>query len=203
MEICVFGAGGRVGRRLCEYAHNDGHHVTAFARDAATVPTGLTTVEGHVADADAVARALTGADAVCSAFGPEDDDTTAFADGMDTIVTAMEAAGVDRLVAVSAAAILQATPTRLRRDTADFPAHLEHVAAAHWAVYERLSASTLSWTLVCPPQMPDGAPTNHYRTAVDYLPDGGQSISTGDVAAFCFDALVSGRHVGERVGVAY
>lgn len=203
MEICVFGAGGRVGRRLCEYAHSDGHHVTAFARDAAGVPAGVATVEGDAADTDAVARAVTGADAVCSALGPEDGDTTAFADGMDTIVGAMEAAGVDRLVAVSAAGILQATPTRLRLDTADFPAQLEPVAAAHWTVYERLSASALSWTLACPPQMPDGAPTNYYRTAVDYLPEGGQSISTGDVAAFCFDVLVSGRHVGERVGVAY
>lgn len=35
MQLLVFGASGRVGRRICEYAHSDGHGVTAFVRDAA------------------------------------------------------------------------------------------------------------------------------------------------------------------------
>lgn len=204
METLVFGASGRVGRRLCERARSDGHSVTAFVRTAESAPAGVDVVEGDVTDADAVAAAIGEQDAVCSALGPDDDeDTSAVTDGIGHIVTAMEASGVDRLVAVSAAGILQATPHRLRLELPEFPTELAPIAAAHETVYERLRESELDWTLVCPPQMPDGASTNHYQTAVDYLPDGGQSVTTGDVAAFVYDTLVEGTHIRERVGIAY
>jgi len=204
MELVVFGASGRVGRRLCTIARGDGHHVRAFVRDAARAPAGVDVVEDDVTDADGVATAVTGTDAVCSALGPTaDDDTDIVVEGAGTIVAGMESAGVDRLVAVAASGILQATPGRLRLDTDEFPRRFEQVATAHRAVYERLSESTLDWTLACPPRMPDGPPTDHYRIAVDYLPEGGQSISTGDVAAFVYETLLEDRHVNERVGLAY
>ena len=202
MDLLVFGAGGRVGRRLCAYAHSDGHHVTAFVRRTDTAPPDTAVVEGDVTDAAAVADAVAEHDAVCSALGP-DADPGVLATGIGNIVDAMEAAGVGRLVAVAAAGILQATPTRLRLETVEFPERLKPVATAHRAVYDRLRVSSLSWTLVCPPRMPDGAPTSHYRTAVDYLPEGGQSVSTGDVAAFISDTVAGGTHDRERVGIAY
>jgi len=204
MELLVFGAGSRVGRRVCAYADSDGHSVTAFVREAARAPAGVSVVEGDVTDADAVAAAVGGQDAVCSALGPgEGGDLAALEVGVENLLAAMESGGVPRLVAVAAAGILQATPGRLRLDLDDFPAGLRPVAAAHRAVYDRLRPSALDWTLVCPPRMPDGPPTNHYRTAVDYLPDGGQSVSTGDVATFVYDAAVNGSHSRERVGIAY
>jgi putative NADH-flavin reductase len=204
MKLLVVGASGRVGRRLCAYAVSDGHSVTAFVRDAARAPDGVSVVEGDVTDAGAVAAAVTGQDAVCSAFSPSEGDDLAVLDtGMANLVAAMEAGGVERLVAVAAAGILQATPGRLRLELDDFPAGLRPVAAAHRAVYDRLRPSELDWTLVCPPRMPEGPPTNHYRTAVDYLPDGGQSVSTGDVATLVYEAAVDGRHSRERVGIAY
>jgi len=204
MKAVVFGASGRVGRRLCECARSDGHTITAFVRDAATAPSGVDVVEGDVTDAEAVEPAISGQDAVCSALGPDSsEDTSALTDGIGNIVSAMESHGVERLVAVSAAGILQATPNRLRLDLPEFPTGLAPIATAHKTVYERLRGSGLDWTLVCPPQMPDNAPTNHYRTAVAYLPDGGQSVSTGDVAAFVYSTLVDGSHIRERVGIAY
>ena len=204
MKTLVFGASGRVGRRLCERARSDGHSVTAFVRTAEHAPACVEVVEGDVTDAAAVEGAIGDQDAVCSAVGPDSsDDTSAVTDGIGNIATAMEASGVDRLVAVSAAGILQATPHRLRLELPEFPTVLAPVAAAHKAVYERLRESELDWTLVCPPQMPEGSPRNHYQTAVDYLPDGGQSISTGDVAAFVYRTLVEGTHRRERVGIAY
>ncbi len=204
MELLVFGASGRVGRRVCASAVADGHSVTAFVRDAARAPDGVSVIEGDVTDPEAVAAAVSGQDAVCSALGPGDDGDFAVLDtGIENLVAAMEDGGVERLVAVGAAGILQATPGRLRLDVDDFPAGLRPIADAHRAVYDSLRPSGLDWTLVCPPRMPDGPPTDHYRTAVEYLPEGGQSISTGDVAAFVYDALVNGRHTRERVGIAY
>ena len=204
METVVFGASGRVGRRLCERARSDGHSVTAFVRAATDAPPDVDVVEGDVTDADAVAAAIGEQDAVCSALGPDDtEDTSAITDGIKNIVAAMEEAGIGRLVAVSAAGILQATPHRLRLELPEFPTVLAPVATAHKAVYDRLRESGLDWTLICPPQMPDGASTNHYQTAVEYLPDGGQSVTTGDVAACVYSTLIEGSHIRERVGIAY
>ncbi|WP_262180500.1 NAD(P)-dependent oxidoreductase [Haloarcula laminariae] len=204
MELLVFGAGGRVGQRLCGCAVSDGHGITAFVRDAARAPDGVSVVEGDVTDPGAVADAVGGHDAVCSALGPTDGaDLALFDTGIENLVAAMEASGVERLVAVAAAGILQATPGRLRLDMAGFPETERPLAAAHRAVYDRLRESALDWTLVCPPRMPDGPPTNHYRIAVDYLPEGGQSVSTGDVARLVYEAAVDGRHRRERVGIAY
>ncbi|MDS0283454.1 NAD(P)-dependent oxidoreductase [Haloarcula onubensis] len=203
MELLVFGASGRVGRRLCEYAVSGGHRVTAFVRDADRAPRDVAVVEGDVTDPESVAAAIDGQDAVCSALGPDGDDLAVLGAGIDNLVAAMGAGGVERLVAVAAAGILQATPGRLRLETDGFRAGLRPLAAAHRTVYDRLRPSELDWTLVCPPRMPDGPPTNHYRTAVDYLPDGGQSVSSGDVATLVYDAAVNGSHGCERVGIAY
>lgn len=204
MNVLVFGASGRLGRRLCACARRDGHSVTAFVRDAGTAPANTAVHEGEVTDADDVAAAVDGHDAVCSAVGPDaDGDSAVLAQAMRNVVTEMETVGVDRLVAVAAAGILQATPTRLRLETDGFSERLLTVARAHREAYETLRSSSLTWTLVCPPSMPDGGPTNHYRTAVDYLPDGGQSISTGDVAAFVTEAVANGTYGCQRVGIAY
>ena len=203
MELLVFGASGRVGRRLCAYASSDGHGVTAFVRDADHAPSGVAVVEGDATDAEAVRDAIDGQDAVCSALGPDDDEFGVLDVGVDNLLAAMDAGGVGRLVAVAGAGILQATPGRLRLDLADYPEPLRPLADAHRTVYDRLRSTPLDWTLVCPPRMPDGPPTNHYRTAVDYLPEGGQSVSSGDVATLVYETAVNGSHSRERVGIAY
>ena len=192
MKLLVVGAGGQIGRLLCASARSDGHDVTTV-RTNRSAPPDTPDVDVTLSDSAALRAAIAGVDAVCCTPGP--------ADTIEAVVTAMTEAGVDRLVAVSTAAVLQATPTRLRLDTAG--THARDDAAAHVAVYERLRASTLDWTLACPPAVSDGASTHHYRTAIDYLPEGGQSISTGDVAAFVYRAVVEGRHSRERVGLAY
>jgi hypothetical protein len=43
-----------------------------------------------------------------------------------------------------------------RRDTAVLETGIDHIAAAHNAVYDRLRGSGLDRTLVCPPRMPNG-----------------------------------------------
>ncbi|WP_324756971.1 NAD(P)-dependent oxidoreductase [Haloarcula sp. GH36] len=204
MDILLFGATGRSGSRFLELALADGHPVTAFTRDPSELPSGVSVVEGDATDSDAVAAAVPDHDAVVSALGPTDgDDSAVLTDGVRNVVDAMEATGVARLVAVGAAGVLQATPRHLRLDTPEFPARLRDIAAAHRAAYEAIRASKLDWTLVCPPFMPDGEPTNHYRTTAEYLPDGGQSVSSGDVAACVYETLIEDRHYRERVGIAY
>lgn len=204
MEILLFGAGGRVGSHVLESAQTDGHDVTAFVRAADRVPPGVPTIRGDVRDSAAVANAIRGQDVVCSTIGPDnDDEPSVVEDGMTNIVAAMEASSVDRLVAVGSDGVLQATPSLLRLDTPEYPDRMRPLATAHRQAYDRVRDSSLDWTLVCPPSMPDGKVTRHYRTATDYLPDGGQSISVGDIATFVYEEVVGGTHLGKRVGIAY
>jgi putative NADH-flavin reductase len=204
MDILLFGADGRLGSRVLEQARADGHDVTAFVREPDGVPADVPTVVGTALDADAVADAVRGQDVVCSTLGSDcDSDPSVITEGTTNVVSAMEAATVGRLVAVGSAAILQATPALLRLETPEFPDQLRPLATAHREAYERLRTSSLSWTLVCPPSMPDGIVTRHFRTTTDYLPDGGQSISLGDIASFVYQEVVDGRHLGKRVGIAY
>ena len=73
MKIVIFGATGGTGKQIIEQALAAGHHVTAFARNPSKIGLRhkrLTVVQGELADAPAVARAVDGADSVLSALGP-------------------------------------------------------------------------------------------------------------------------------------
>lgn len=69
MKVVVFGASGRVGRRMVEYALDAGHEVTAFVRhpiDLKDHPhAGDFRVEvGSIRERETVTRAMTGQEAV-------------------------------------------------------------------------------------------------------------------------------------------
>jgi putative NADH-flavin reductase len=72
VRIVIFGAAGATGRALVTQALTQGHQVTAFVRTPAKFDSkhaGLNMVQGDVADAAAVERALFGQDAVLCALG--------------------------------------------------------------------------------------------------------------------------------------
>ena len=98
MELVVFGATGRTGRRVVELACSRGHSVVALVRSRATVPsewTSVTLVEGDVLDPAAVARVIRRAPVIATLGGTE-----ALAKGMQVIVDAMKARGERRLLSV-------------------------------------------------------------------------------------------------------
>lgn len=72
MRLLVFGATGGTGRALVEQALEQGHLVTAFARDPAKVRVthqNLTIARGNMLDSSSVEAAVQGQDAVLSALG--------------------------------------------------------------------------------------------------------------------------------------
>ena len=73
LHVAVFGASGNIGRLVVEQLLAAGHTVTAYVRNAAKLTVAhpnFRVVVGELDDASAVARAITGADAVISALGP-------------------------------------------------------------------------------------------------------------------------------------
>ena len=72
MKLLIFGATGGTGRALVEQALQQGHVVTAFARDPAKLRTkhkNLTVMKGDILHYESVEAAINGQDAVLSALG--------------------------------------------------------------------------------------------------------------------------------------
>ena len=207
MKLALLGATGRTGRYVLDQALADGHRVTVLARNPSKLPPGkysLTIQLGDVVDANAVDDVVYGQDAVISALGlGAGQDPDAFSRGLANIVAAMQTNSVRRLVVVTGAGILLDRETgQMRIDSPAYPAAYLPFGAEHRRIYELLLRSDLDWTLVCPPSMVDDPPTGAVRSALDYLPAGGKSITYADAARFTYAQIGDSSHLRQRVGIA-
>ncbi len=207
MFIALFGATGRVGGRLLEYALADGHTVRALVRDAAKLAprTGLEIVQGDVLDADAVARVVAGTDAVLSGLGGAgvQEPGEAQSQGMRNIVAAMQRHGVRRVLGVAGGGILDAPDGGLRQELPTFPAIFKGVSARHKEAWIAMRDSGLDWTMLATGDIVPGERTGVYRTLDDFLPEKGNRISVEDVADFMITELTARKRLQKRVGAGY
>jgi uncharacterized protein len=208
MRVVVFGAGGRVGQRVVEYALEAGHEVRAVVRNKGQLPFSKTKML-HIDLGDVMAPLVTqtvlrGADAVVSAIGNRlyDDGITLRTDATRQILEGMNVHGVPRFVLVSAAGVLPYKPGVLRGEFYVEPG-FESVFADHKGAWQLVEASGIDYTLACPPKMTTGMRLRNYRREVDLLPEGGREISPEDVADFIVETLGAGDYSRTRVGLAY
>ena len=213
MKVIVFGATGRVGRAVALTLLTKGHEVTAFARDASRLPEreDIAVIVGDATDADAVARAVVGHDAIVVALG-DSRNPFALAVGLKRItppnsceigtahvIAAAQAASVQRVVCVTSYGVgdtrklLPPMHQRifrwlLLREQMDDKEQQEKV----------VKASGLDWTLVQPVGLTDGAATGRWLASTK-----GErrkrTISRIDLAAFIVDILPDGRYKRETV----
>ncbi len=207
MHIAVFGGTGRVGGRFIEYALAEGHTVSALARDPNKLAprTGLTVIQGDVLDAEKVASAIAGADAVVSGLGGAgvEDPGEAQSQGMRNIVAGMQQHGVRRVLGVAGGGILNSVDGGLRHDQPSFPAVFKKVSSRHKEAWHAMRDSNLDWTMIATGDIVPGERTGVYRTLEEYLPEGGRRISVEDVADFLLRCLRDGLHLQKRVGAGY
>jgi putative NADH-flavin reductase len=220
MKHTIYAATGGVGRQLLEQAVADGHDVTAVARNPGKLTRQVRTVTADLAAADpaALAPAVAGADAVLSGLGPHSNaDAGIAAPGTRSIVAAMKATGVRRIVVVSAAPVgtvaSPGNPDPPRHDPGDgfFMRYLfSRIAAARFGkVYDDLAlmedtlrGSGLDWTVIRPPQLTDKPLTGRYRTAVGQNLKGGLSVPRADVAHLMLKVLDQPDTIGQVIGIA-
>jgi len=221
MRLTLFAATGGIGRQLLDQAVAAGHDVTAVVRS----PEKLSGRQVRVIRADLAApdpatlkSAVDGADAVLSGLGARSAAEAGVAwRGTQAIVEAMRAAGVRRLVVVSAAPIgtvpSPARPAPPGHDPGDgfFMRHLgarfaKTAFRTHYADLARMEDivrdSGLDWTVSRPPKLTDKPLTGRYRTAYGQNVRGGFSISRADVAHSMLHALDQPETIGQTVGVA-
>lgn len=207
MLIALFGATGRVGGRVLEYALAEGHTVRALVRDASklTPRAGLEIVQGDVLDAATVARVIAGADAVISGLGGAGvaDPGEAQSQGMRNIVAGMKTHGVRRVLGVAGGGILDSPDGGLRHDQPSFPEVFKKVSYRHKEAWHAMSDSGLDWTMIATGDIVPGTRTGVYRSIEDFLPLGARKISVEDVADFLLKALRDGMHKQKRVGAGY
>lgn len=204
MRVTVFGATGRTGRRVVLECLRRGHEVTAFVRHATALSPapGLTVRSGDARDADAVAAALSGADAVlvCLAMADINVPATDFSDSVRTIVRAQEARGPDRLIVIGNSGVLPAPGGGYRFGEGLTPPK-SNLAAEHIRNYETLRASSLRWTLMCPVWLKEEIPPGHARYAYDDLPAGPGETGYADLALTMVALIDTAASVGRRVGI--
>ena len=207
MRLAVLGATGRIGQHVLEWALDSGHQVTALARNpqSLTAAAGLTTLTGDATDSAAVAELVTGADAVLSALGPRGAKSPALlASAGQNIVAGMTAAGVRRLVCVSAAgAFIQGDPDSGAIVKTILPRVLAKPFADVREMEAVIGASGLDWTLVRASRLVNSGLTGRYRVRPDYPPQGGGKISRSDVAHFMSAVLTEASWIRSRPALAY
>lgn len=206
MKLLILGGTGRVGSHLVENALQADHHVTALVRTPEKIQiqhNNLTVVQGDVLSKEDIEQAMDGADMVMSALNT--DGGTTLTDSMPLIIDAMKKEGINRIITIGTAGILQSrvSPELLRYQSSESKRKLTRAAEEHHKVYELLQQSGLDWTIVCPTYLPDGERLGNYRTERDFLPVEGSQISVPDTADFAYSLLQSSDFIKARVGIAY
>ncbi|MBI1299179.1 NAD(P)H-binding protein [bacterium] len=197
MKLTIFGATGGTGKEVVKQALARGHEVTIYVRTPSKVETQhekLTVVQGQMNDPSKIRQAIAGADAVISALGPTSNTPERpLTEGMQHIVAAMQAEGVDRLIAATGAGV--ADPN----DTPQMVGQLfglamrvfaKHVLADSTGMVNAIRSSNLNWTLARAPRLQDKRGTGQIK--VGYAGQGpGTQLARADFARFMLDQLQS------------
>jgi uncharacterized protein len=216
MKIVVFGATGNVGRQVVAEALRRGHEVVGVVREPEAVKSPaprVTLTKGDATDADSIAKAVRGADAVVSAISPRPNARGLPAPSLSVnaraLLKGLRSAGVKRVLYVGGASSLEVAPGKALADTPDFPEIYKQEAREGrdaLAIF-RNEAKGLDWTYLSPAaEIAPGNRTGKYRTTGDALlvDDKGKSFITfEDYAVAVLDELERPQHVGSRFGVAY
>jgi len=206
MRIAVIGASGRSGQATVTRALAAGHEVIAVVRNPASAPTGAISRTADARDEAALAVAIEGADAVVSCLGharePQPSpDATVLHDGIVALIAAAEAAGVSRLVAVSAAGAYVEGDDPLSRFIAK-PIVARFFGAAFAdtrAMENTIRASKTQWTILRPSRLIPGAGHEAYRSGVDRAVRWHYSTTFDTVGHAAIDSLNSDAWVGHAV----
>jgi uncharacterized protein len=213
MKLAVIGATGWIGGFVLLEARDRGHEVTAVLRNPLRgdgLDEDIHIAVADIKDRDALGAAIEGHDAVISAYrAPEDrpDDLVAAA---RALIGAATDARLPRIVWVGSTATLKVPGGDT--DLVDLPQFPENwkpsgLAHRHSLRVFREDSQGLDWTYISVPRtVKDGVRTGTYRVGGEELliDEQGQSeISTEDLAVAILDEVEGGRHVRERMTVAY
>jgi len=206
VNICLFGATGRVGSVILENILSHQLSAQVLVRDLKKLnfhTEGVKVWEGNVLNETDIANTLKGADIVVSALNT--DGSATLSESMPYIISQMKNEGIKRILTIGTAGILQARsePHLYRFQSSESRRKSTRDAEEHLKAYLLLKDSGLDWTIVCPTYLPVGERMGHYRYEKDFLPENPSSISIYDTGDFAFQQLFSNEFICSRVGLTY
>lgn len=207
LNICLFGATGRVGSNILKNALEGHHSIKALIRDKQKMSEinhpNLTYVVGNALNPLDIEKVMNGTDVVISALNT--DGTTTLSVSIKLITQQMKKQGLKRIITIGTAGILQARsdPRIYRFQSSESRRKTTKDAEEHLKAYLYLKESGLDWTIVCPTYLPLGERLGKYRFEKDILPKNSSAISVFDTADFAFNQLFNNDFIGARVGLTY
>jgi uncharacterized protein YbjT (DUF2867 family) len=210
MKILVLGGTAGTGRETVLRALEQGHQVTAAARNPAKMDLShpaLRVVQGDVSDPASLAEAIAGQDAVIFAVGATfsglKQNPEVFSKGTRNTIEAMRAAGVKRLVVLSSFGSGESRAhsgfilNRILRPLLLAPYYDDH---DRQEAIVRAHGGGIDWVIVEPSMLRNGPAKKKYRVA-----DGGGgvpvAIRRADVADFLVQAAETDRYVRKAVAI--
>lgn len=202
MKIAVIGGSQGTGAIVAGLARDAGHEVTVLSRSG-RAPEGVRSVSGDATDPGVVRGVVEGADAVLVTVGGAKGVRRQRAAVTRAVITAMNGAGVRRLVVQSslgAGDSAKQMPLPLR---VVMKAVLAAPLADHDLQEAEVRASGLDWTVVRPTGLTDKPATGTWRALQVGEPGTlGGSIPRADLAAYLLRVVADDSMVGRAVGIS-
>jgi len=216
MSIVVFGASGNIGGNIRKEALSRGLRVTAVTNSSALdAEPNLTALTADLANTEAVAKIVSGHDAVISAYSPglrkysADEAAELIRRAHESLFEGVKLGGVKRIILVGGVGSLEASPGVDVVDSDFYPAdHKAHTLRNREIVRAlKRGEYDLDWTYVSPPlEIKAGERTGKFRLGEDQLlrdAEGNSRISEADFAVAILDELEQGQYVRRRFTAAY
>ena len=208
VKVLIIGATGRTGRILLEGAVEQGHQVTALARNpSAVAPREYRprVLGGNVLDPEAVEAAVAGQDAVLSALGTRSTKpTTLFSASTANLVDAMKKHGVRRLVCLTGVGAGDSKGhVGFLYDRVFLPLVLRNQYEDKERQEEILRRSGLEWVIVRPARVTNKRATGEYQVFLSGDSYKATTISRQDVADFMLAQLSEDRYVHKTPVISY
>lgn len=208
MKLLIFGSTGTIGRQLVTQALEQGHTVTAFARQPGALPDmqhqQLRIHQGDVLTSASVEKAMKGQDAVLCALGAGRKGTVR-SEGTRNIINAMEKAGVKRMICQTTlgAGDSQGNLNFFWKYIM-FGLLLKEAMKDHELQEQYIMRSPVDWTIVRPAAFTDGEATGTYQHGFSAADKSiSLKISRADVAAFMLNQLTTTDYLRKTPGLSY
>ena len=207
MKIIVFGSTGTIGQHVIKQALDDGHQVTAFARDITKIKLSherLSKVSGDVMNPTSVDATIPDHDVVMVVLGAGRKGGVRSV-GTRNIINAMKVHDMKRLICQSS---LGVGDSRINLNFfwkyIMFGLLLRSAYADHELQEYYVRKSDLDWTIVRPAAFIDGERTGVYQHGIlDVEECPSLKISRADVADFLLKQVTDLRYVHQAPGLSY
>lgn len=209
MKLVIFGSTGSVGRQVVEQALEQGHAVTAFARNPAKLDIehpNLKFFRGDVMDLSAVERAVQGQDTVVCTLGSGQKLTGAVrSEGTRHIIQAMKQSSIRRFICQTTLGAGDSWGSlNFYWKYIMFGLILRNVFADHERQEQEVQQSGLDWTIVRPGAFIEGDRTGQYRHGFPGTDKTSKlKISRADIADFILKQLVDDTYLHQTPSLSY